>query len=444
MGFKFNRRLNSSILAVVGFFLILTFQNCSDLDNTSAITLTDVERSALLDLPFAYDMKIDQMAYMSCSGLYASQDARSFTIKAGGYFPGSGVGLRSNYLSQIQNFNADARARSLGISTRNDQAGVVMSLRSRSNFQDYLDPASQSGEIPIAKMMFDEAQGLLLSNERVAKQLIALGAGGNYLNYAAGLPGLFNKSFDGVLRIANDSVTEDQLRSILKNSHYITLGYAEPLGLQPSSKPYSYLRSPYDTLSGDTRAKTSIFGTGYVANFQQFDPVMTTSPPRVMTISNAVNLENNSFQSEQWDCSERFVVVRPEDASRLTFDLTPANPNDTVFAQVCDTRSDDVPLNSLEQLRWDRIRNILPVEDWYVNLPSAPSGVSKPGCIVPKSSDFCYDMSELNPNGNPNVKIAYYSGEDLDDTTLGITYNKTCGPGTMFACPHIVTICYKK
>ncbi len=442
------KRIKSALSLILGLAVVLLFQHCSDLDNSNVVSLTDVERDVLTNLPFAFNLKIDQMAYMSCSGEDARQDSRSFTIKAGGYFPGSGVGLRTNYTAAISGFNADTKVRSIAISERNDQAGAIMSIRPRSDLQNYVDPSRATGEIPLAQLMFREPQGLVLSNERVAKQLMALGPN-SYLNYAAGLPGLFNKSFDGTLRIANNLGTEDTIRNILRNSHYVAFNFAEPLGDQPPDRPYSFVRSPYDTLTGDSRASTSVYGLGYVLNFQQLDPFMTTTPSRVMTVSSVINLENSSSEPENWDCSERFVVVRPEDAARITFNS--GQPGGA--QQVCDTRPDAVPNSFEEQRRWERIRNILPVEDWYVNLPCPAAGpqpagcitgVAKPGCIVSKSNDFCYDENELNPDNNEFVRVAYYRNENLDRTTAPIfTYDGRCGPGTFFMCPHVLTICRK-
>jgi hypothetical protein len=440
VSYKLRKRINSTLGLGFGLAVVLCFQNCSDLDSSNVVSLSDVQKSILEDLPFAYNLKIDQLSYMSCSGQSAAQDARSFTIKAGGYFPGSGVGLRSNFTSQIQGLNADVKAKSLSVSSRNDQSGVVMAIRSRSNLQTYLDPTGESGEIPLAKMMFNENQGMLLSNERVAKQLVALGPD-SYLNYVAGLPGLYNKAFDGVVRIANDLSTEDLVRNILRNSHYLSINFAEPFGSQPDDLPYAFIKSPWDTLKGDTRAKTSVFGLGYILNFQQFEPLMTTVPARAMTINSTVNLENSSIEPESWDCSLKFVVVRPEDASRLTF-ITDSSGG---RAQVCDVGSDSISGLPEDQKNWERIRNILPVEDWYVTMPRTfPSGIQKPGCVVPKGNDFCYDMNELNPDNNVNVKIAYYRNEDLDSSSPVINYTGTCGPGTFFACPHALTICYKR
>jgi hypothetical protein len=447
------KNFKSCLSAVLGLLVVLSFQNCSDLDNTNVITLTDIETNVLSNLPFAYDLKIDQMAYMSCSGPFASGDVRSFTLKAGGYFPGAGVALKPNYTAALTDFNADAKVRSLQISDRNDQAGVVMSIRPRNDLQNYVDPDGQTGEIPVAKMMFNESQGLLLSNERVARQLFALGPG-SYLNYAAGLPGLFQKSFDGVVRIANDAGTEDFVRNLLRNSHYLAFNFSEPAGIQPPDRPNLFVKSPFDTLTGATQTRTSVFGLGYTLNFQQLDPLMTTTPPRVMSIGSVVNLENSGFEAESWNCGERFIVVRPEDASRLSFNPTPMSPGGT--GQVCDTRSDSIPTTIAEQQRWERIRNSLPVEDWYVNLPcpgpeymgppiiGCIPGVPKPGCIVPKGNDFCYDFSNPSVSGNPNIKVAYYRNENLSSADPVIDYNGSCGPGTLFICPHAVSICYKQ
>lgn len=448
--YKSTKRAKSILSVILGLCVVLSFQNCSDLDNSSVVTLTDVERSVFENLPFAYDLKIDQLSYMSCSGPSANQDSRSFTLKAGGFFPGSGVGLRSSFAATMQNYNADAKVRSLAVSARNDQAGVVMSLRPRTDLQNYLLPREAPVESVLDKMMFREEVGLVLSNERVAKQLFALGPD-SYLNYVAGVPGLFNKAFEGKITIANESGTENSIRNFLRNSYYLAFNFAEPVGVQSEERPYNFVRSPYDTLSGDSRARSSVFGLGYVLNFQQSEPAMTTSPQRAMTVSNAVNLENSSVVAESWNCNERFVIVRPDDAARATFNPTMASPGGT--QQVCDTRPDAIPTSLAEERRWERIRNILPVEDWYVNLPcpggSGPQpagcspGIPKPGCIIPKGDDFCYNPAELFPSNDANIRVAYYRNEGLNMNNPAITYNGNCGPGTNFMCPHIVTICYK-
>ncbi len=454
VSYKVRKGVNSGLSLVLGLMIVLSFQNCADLDQANVVTVTEVEQQLLSNLPFAFDLKVDQMSYMSCSGQFGS-DPRAYTIKAGGYFPGSGVTLRSNYASQISNLNVDTQVRSFGISERNDQAGVVMNIRPRSNLQDYVEPSEEGGEITSGQLMYNTQQGILLSNERVARQLLALGPGG-YLNYVAGIPGLFNKSFDGVVRINTNSGVESQMRNLLRNTHYLTFTYPEDLSIQTdTAKPFRYVRSPYGTTSGDPLAVTNVFGTGYTLNFQQFDPRMTTTPSRIMTVQNAVNLENNSFYGESWDCNERFVIVRPEDATRLSVDIDNDSPAVTANdIAVCDTKSDDIPNNATEQLRWDRIRNILPAEDWYVNLPcpavgAGPPGCivgqARPGCIIPKGDNFCYDMNELTGGSNDeNIKIAYYYEEYLDNADPVITYNGACGPGTFFVCPHFVTICHKR
>ncbi len=455
--YRLKKGIYSGLSLSVGLCVVLSFQNCADLDQSQVVSVTDIEEQTLAGLPFAYDAKIDQMAYMSCSGQFG-QDPRAFTIKAGGYFPNSGVALRSNFLSQISQMNADTKSRSLALSDRNSQAGVMMNIRPRSNLQDYLEPTgNEGGEITSASMMNNTTQGVVLSNERVAKQLLALGPGG-YLNYVAGIPGLFPKTFDGVLRINNTSGVENSIRNILRNTHYVALTYPEELAVQTDPlKPNRYVRSPYGTTTGDNRALTSVFGTGYQVNFQQFDARMSTAPSRVMTVQGAINLENNSSLAESWDCSERFVIVRPEDADRLTYDRLNTNSITTDDETVCDTKSDDIPANFTQQQRWDRIRNILPVEDWYVNLPCPATGAGPPGCrvgfakagcIIPKSNDFCYDMDELTGGSNdPNIKIAYFYEEDLDRVaplSPAFNYTGTCGPGTFFVCPHYVTICHKR
>lgn len=439
-----------------GFSTIILFQNCSDLNNAEMVSIDTVVQEHLRNLPFAFDVELDQISYMSCSGQYAAGHPNAYTFKAGAFFPGSGLRLRNNFMSNISNLNTDVQAHSLRLSNRNAEAGAVLSIRERNYLQDYIDPQANKGEIPMSRLMFNESTGRHFSSEHYARRLLAMGTG-NYMNYISGLPGFLHKSFDGTIRIADSSGTADSLRNLMANSHYLTVTFPEPVGSQTSGKRHGLARSPHNTMSGDQQALTSVFGRGYALSFQQFDGRMPTVPARILSVNNTVNLENQSIVSDNWDCSERFVIVRPEDAKRLTYDPTPdtnATPAESLEnREVCEMNSDPIPANVEEQKRLERIRNILPVESWYVTLPRTivEAGVTytKPGCIVPKGNDFCYDMREETGGvNNPNFRIAYYYEEDTSSTEWGhsvegINYEGRCGAGTLFVCPHYVTICHK-
>ncbi|MCO5112652.1 MAG: hypothetical protein M9899_00600 [Bdellovibrionaceae bacterium] len=439
-----------------GFSTILLFQNCSDLNNRQMPSIDALIQGELQNMPFAFETTIDQMGYMSCSGRFADADGRAFTIKAGAFFPGSGVRIKPSVLSQLSAYNTDIQARALHISERNTETGAVLSIRERNYLQDYQAP-QQSERITdaYARLMFFEGKNYF-SNEHYVRRMLAMGSG-NYMNYISGLPGLVYKNFDGSVKFATNESTAAGIRSLLANSHYITITFPLPVGEQAGGKPHGWVRSPYNTASGDSNALTSVFGRGFDVRFQQYDGRMLSSPARVMTVSNVVNLENQSIVGESWNCNERFVIVRPEDAKRLTFDPT---PDDDLTAaeqaenyEVCEVGPDPVPSNNEERMRLDRIRNILPADAWFVTLPRpiVVGGVTyiKPGCVVPKGPDFCYDMQQETGNvQNPNFRIAYYYEEDRSSprwghTVTGITYDGRCGLGTLFVCPHYVTICHK-
>lgn len=451
-----------------GFSTIMLFQNCSDLNNADVISITDVEQQLLENLPFAFESTIDQMGYMSCSGQAATSDPKIFTLKAGAFSSGSGIRLKSNYLSQISHLSAETQHKSLALSSRNIETGAVLSIRERNNLQVYL-AFNQNGEKSIDRLMFNESLGRTFSMEHYAKRFIALGSG-NYMNYIPGLTGFLGKTFDGEVRLSANGAVEELIRSFLGSSHYLTVTYNEAVGNQ-TGMPFQLVRSPHNTLnpSGNGNARTSVFGLGYALSFSQFDARMYDVPNRVMSVEHAVNLENNSVMGEDWDCSEKFVIVRPEDALRNTVDPDPsvAGSRSETGLQVCPKKSDDQPLNVQQQRRWERIRNILPVENWYVNLPrdlvnssgnpvidpATGQPYRLPGCVVPKGNDSCYDMNELTGGtNNQNIRVAYYReeigggeiGSGWNHTVDGIVYNGRCGPGTTFVCPHFVTICYKK
>lgn len=435
-----------------GFSSILLFQNCSDLNNKQMPTIDALIQAELQQLPFAYEVSLDQIAYMSCSGDFAAGNPNAFTIKAGAYSTGSGLRLRSNVVSQLSNYNTDIQGRALSISDRNTEIGAVLSIRERNYLQDYYDPQSGKGETPFSRLMFNETKGNYFSNEHYVKRMLAMGSG-NYMSYISGLPGLLDKNFEGMLRYAENEGMAAGVRNLLANSHYITVTFPLPIGEQTSNRRHAWARSPYDTSSGNTNALTSVFGRAFDVRFQQYDGRMTTVPARVMTVNNVVNLENQSIVGETWSCDERFVIVRPEDAKRLTYDPTPDGVVDGDNFEVCEVGPDPIPSNSEEQRRLDRIRNILPADAWYVTLPRTISvgGVNyvKPGCVVPKGQDFCYDWKQETGNqNNPNFRVAYYYEEDTtgpgwNHTVEGIMYEGRCGTGTTFVCPHYVTICHK-
>lgn len=412
----------------------------------------------LEQLPFGFDVTVDQMAYMSCNGRFAAGHPNAFTLKAGAYSSGSGVRLKGNLISQLSAYNTDIQGRALEISERNREVGAVLSLRERNYLQNYYHPDTKKGEVALSRMMFNDDRGLYFSNEHYVKRMLTMGSG-NYMNYISGLPGLVDKNFEGMLRFAENETFADGIRQMLSNSHYLTVTFPVPISDQAgSSKRHSLVRSPYNTASGDSRALTSVFGKGYVLSFQQHDSRMLTTPPRVMNVANTVNLENQSIEGETWDCSEKFVIVRPEDAKRVTYDPTPdrnlTDPERDGNYQVCEMEADAIPENNEQRRRWDRIRNVLPADSWFVTLPRTVTvdgqNYTKPGCVVPKTQDFCYDMQqETGGANNPNIRVAYYYEEDISGpawghTVEGIEYDGRCGPNTFFICPHYVTICYKR
>lgn len=469
-------------IALSGLVMVSLFQNCGQ-DLSDDFSINEARQEFALSFPFAYDLTVDEISYMSCIGPNVQLDPRYYTFKAGAFGADEGIRLRDNFRSFAPDFNSDQLASALNLSQRNSEAGVIMSVRSFENFQIPLSSSGSAGQsdTSVSRMMFDRDINLTLSQADIAQRLVALGTN-ERLNIIEGLPGLTGRSLDGAINIADSETLATNLRQRLQNNSFLSFTFAvSSENASTETVPGERARSPHSEAGLGSDAERSVFGLGYRVNFMQVDPTRGGSPTRAVAGISGVNLENQASLPESWSCNldEKYIIVRPQDALRgytngypivrinrsaASFQLS-AFPNRRQFTAncgasnctdgtiqpgekfienvICPTLPDAIPNNAIEAAKWARIRNMLPHKDWYVYRGTDISSINgQYNCIVPKGPDNCY--GDANANSNQFFVVQYLSDEDFPGFITKPSVETNCGAGTQKFCPHVASFCHKQ
>ncbi len=335
-------------LALLSAVSIAAFNNCS-----SPYVERKKDVSSLVDrADHAYDANLDQVAYMSCSGLPSRTFDMSayFTFRAGAYRSG-GLKLRDGYLAAIgKEFKLpDDQIELIATSPINSNSRLQLGIRSRANFQ----------------AVFTQG-GTAEPNEDVANFFTPLGsydlvetlyhaAAGSRLRYQRnGLPQ--GERFEGSLNQGDSAALAESVRAMLTGEGMLALTYSDP-EISPT-----YAKSPADLHGGD--AGRAVYGKGLVVSFRQPTPSQGTIhgqfPNYALREITELNLENRGDASDvrTWSCpvSMQFRIVRPGDNTGIP----------------CNAEADPVALSPELQI----VRRSLRVEDWYVDMANR--------CITPK------------------------------------------------------------
>lgn len=374
--------------------LLFAFQNCAQPADDGSTN------SSLEELtPFAYNAQPDTIAHMSCSGLSDSGPERRayFSFRVGAYNPATG-GLSTNqtFRDAMKYYNNDQRARVFGISAKNSNTYLSVSVRSTSNYQSvWKEGETRAGE---------ELDNMLpsLDSAQIAGPLAA-SAQNQMINY---FPGSSDKRLmEGSLRYYHFENTMVDTRAALdRRDALLAVSYSSTADTQDTK-----LRVPDDNPNDNISLPTNrAYGTGYFLHFS-LPNSLTGGEARVISPNGGIqemDLTTNSTKLSNWDCSAayQFTVVRPEDV---------ANALVTCEAQV------DPPLTSLsatDQAALIAIRRVLRVEDWFVNIPRR--------CILPKrTGDYCY--------GPLNGRVIQYG-------------QSTCTNSNSTMCQHYVSVCIRR
>lgn len=376
-----------------GVCLLFAFQNCAQPADDGSTN------SSLEELtPFAYNAQPDTIAHMSCSGLSDSgPDRRAyFSFRVGAYNPVTGgLSTTQEFRDAMKYYNNDQRARVFGISAKNSNTYLSLSIRSVSNYQSvWKEGETRAGE---------ELDNMLpsLDSAQIAGPLAA-SAQNQLINY---FPGSGDKRLmEGSLRYYHFENTMVDTRAALdRRDAILAVSYSETADSQDTK-----LRVPDDNPNDNLSLPTNrAYGTGYFLSFS-LPNTMTGGEARVISPNGGVqeiDLMTNTTKASNWDCSTayQFAIVRPEDIGKtVLFDPTV-----------------DPPLASLsaaDQAALVAIRRVLRVEDWFVDLAKRE--------VAPKrTGDYCY--------GPLNGRTIQY-GE------------KTCVNNNSTMCQHYVSVCIRR
>jgi len=374
------------LATVLAFAVLFLFQNCSDSGPEKK------DESSLGDTsPFPFDTTIDTLSYMSCSGTGTNADPRAYyTFRVGAYQNGNGIGLNQNFMTAIT--GASQRVDIIQSSSSNAGSSLQLAIRALTNYQTVL---GRSGG-PVAGEHFYNFMDVL-SSPVIADRLGRITDSSYKMNYFGGVSGLSGKLVEGSLRFFDGEGQAASVRNYLANEMALTMTYT-----LPGADPY-IARAP------DMADPKKVYGKSYRVNFKLWG-----------SQANGINRLLNSVVERDlttggilgtWNCGvyDAYVIVRAQDAPAYCS----AAPDPRSFPNTVQGQTD--------RARLERIRRVLRVEDWWVDLAR--------GCVVPKNSPTggggaCYGTQ---------TTILYTAGAPGSGVT-------TCDVNS---CPHYVSVCTK-
>lgn len=375
---------------------LFVFQNCAD-----PLNLATQDQASVNDtLPFPYQVQMDTLSYMSCSGVTAGYDPRAvYTFRLGAYSSNKGIGLSPQYQSSVSTLTPAQISQALQSSLSNQGSQLELAIRLGNDYQTQILTANQGNSV------LNNDYGLYLGpmNSQTIADRISQLPPNKMLNYVAGIPGLDGRLLESSLRFLGSETLASSVRSNLMGNNgapaILALTYTQNLTDPISS------RSP--TSTRNDRA----YGIGYQLAFRAPNG-FSSAANRVLNSVTEIDLTTNQASGANlsgWSCVDTLVVAR--------------NPNDcTLTGQDDSTGIVNAPLVAplLNAPRLARIRNVLRAEDWYVD--------SAHSCVLPKNSSLnCYgNISSSDTRG------VAYSGACSEDPSSGLPH-----------CPHYVSICYR-
>lgn len=400
-------------LLTVSLSVLFVFQNCAEpleLSETDASTYSD-------SLPFAYDTKVDTFAYMSCNTESQDFDPRAiFNFRIGAYEPNSGIKLTDEFKKATGSFSANAKREALARSPTN--SGAILQLAIRNSSADYQQiMLNNSGSVQLGKDIENYLSNTPLDAPGIASRLVEL-QDGERVNYFRGTPGLEGRFLEQSLRFNQvlKSVTDKMAGS---TGSRVVMSYTS----ENNSLTY-FARGP-----NNADLKRTIFGTEFRTTFAAPQRItngvaMNTASDRnrILISLGVIDITKKNTSAEaMWSCPPeyRYMVVRPEDASKPITGCTAAQAAANPACRICDVTGwsfDNAPAGREREL--EILRRVIRVEDYYVNMARR--------CIVPKDGarNTCY------PTNATTLNIAYDGTICNDDAANGV-----------YTCPNFVSVC---
>lgn len=407
------------VILSIGCLATLVFaQNCTQPANVDSASLRQQQASSL---PFAYDAKVNQIAYMSCSILPGGSYDRSafFSLRAGAYdnnsvLPGlaednGGIKLSTDFLNlpAIRSRRTDDKYQIISESPANAGTIMQMAVRPTGNLQDILTTTGGAVANSDFANMFEE-----LGVTGVSKKLVELDQKKRLRYLTNGT--VQGSRMEASLHFGASETAAQSLRNNLNSdSHVFALTFTElkdangaEFSARTPATVWPATSTPAPGAAATPNPNRYVYGRGYHLRFTKLAGTVTSYPTNLLQDVTENDLMGGSDKLGTWTCAEelRFKIVRMEDAD----------------AQGCSRAPDPlVPDKNLKIAR-----NSLRYEDWYIDMTNK--------CIVPKKNGpGCYNT----------YKVIQY---DLTKECLPNPATNNATTDSNKACQAFASICYRK
>lgn len=316
----FERALALLVLTSMAFL----YQNCGSTESGLDQEIAFVEQAKIDSLPFAYDVDVDLMAYMSCESDALSASDTYFNFKMGSYSEGGGVKIRNKYREAVAGYTKERALDFLAASPRNSNTGVVMAVRNSGDLRLPSPSVDDNlGRALMSSLSWDKSFNVTLTSRKIASYLWDQFDKG--VNYFPMLPLQYpDRILEGEIKFNGPGLAiQNSIRGLLESDHYLALTFAADD--QQGQAEGALARSPRTLNDIDPAARTSVWGKGYQFTFSQYDGTRAASPRAAVSGMRGYSLTDGSSLDEEWLCppDERYIIVRAADAHRR-FDDAPA------------------------------------------------------------------------------------------------------------------------
>lgn len=409
--------------------LVTSFQNCgkagfdsdmgeSVLDSASSSTdasLTEKYGSLygpkVQNIPFAYDIEVDQITYNSCSSAGYQKKSGAFTFKIGAYKSTAGLKLRQTYHDYVtSNFKpvypntsvtVDEKKAYLYDSPKNQ--GVTLQFAYRNYAQPYWVRNTSSPKASVDYVDY----GLAATDDRVLTPLMH----SSVANYFSLAPEANQRTVEYSIFYNQNEAWADWFRRDLTPA-----GNDGQRGLLALTfkKQAGEAFEPATPTEGDSKVA---YGRGFTFLFGKVGAAPAlNNPENVLMGVSEVSLESTSKPAVTgaWSCPStlKLLIVRPSDA-----------------ASTCPAPSFTSLTNSALRDRLRIIRRHLPASQWDVN--------PELGCAVPKSFD-CYSADTYNGS---LVPVQYDPSKECFENIADKVYSSGTAP--VAVCAQYISVCVK-
>tara|TARA_B100000749_G_scaffold122825_1_gene93993 strand:+ start:248612 stop:249772 length:1161 start_codon:yes stop_codon:yes gene_type:complete len=372
----------AGLAGVIALSIGLLFQNCAP-----PVAEEDLSTASVDTTPFAFDIKMDTIAHMSCT---QANDA-VFTLKTGAYLGGSGIRLSSAFLDYIGGDRPTHVLEKLQASTNNAIAQPQAAVRNATGSNPYLQllavGSANSYEI-LGPLGADEYAAALAQSQDT------------YIRHFESVPALFDRNIEFQMHSMGDLGAMIGLRTHFEQGGVLTVSFVD------------YQNTATPPLAPDAEdAGFSAYGRAYQLGFDSDSNFPDTQRRRLVSVTSKSMIDLSTIEGEDFGCIS-YRIIRKADWEE--------NP------ELCPVGTDPEPSDS-GITQHEFVRRVLDPSSthWYIHTrDSATAATNYPNCIVPKAAvDTCY--------GTGTQTIEYGGVTACDDTDADSSNN----------CPHYLSIC---